>query len=193
MNKIFGNQKRIFGNQTPRGYSYERWYQKTMGLLPAPRLDDWQELISFRPPVEIQQELKTREIHIHKFGEALDSHVNLDIYEVRISQFPKIDGNQKSTPEDFLEFFRMQINDFLGTFFLMSLAKFTPLEITDETRWNSQDLKKRLGAVLHIEIPLDNAAVVVGIHFPIRRPLVIQRLGAERDFERPGVEQGGGA
>ena len=79
--------------------------------------------------------------------------VNMDYFPVRVTELPT-----GMTADEFLEEIRTNINDFVDT----DLSGFSPEDEvetgTDETDlWESEE---PIGAILHIEIPMDEGSVI---------------------------------
>jgi hypothetical protein len=80
--------------------------------------------------------------------------VNLDRFSVTMSQLPTINGSQL-TPNQFLEYVRVHINDFVGS----GQPTFIPSPYLsgEGTRWQNHEL----GTIISIDIPLDNGSVIL--------------------------------
>lgn len=129
--------------------------------LPTPKLEDWQELISFRPSISVQEEtLKYKYIkplplrgeipwinwYVQRIEDA-QGPLNLDYYGVYISELPKINGKQL-TPPEILYFIRLNINRFVSYHY----AYFEPYNSNWKTRWFSNSLNDVLGCYIHIDM-----------------------------------------
>ena len=88
--------------------------------------------------------------------------VNVDYYPVDIATLPKTSAGVRMTPLEFLEYFRKNINSFAT-----STSVFSPyyhyvagsVNIDEASKFNSANISSK-GAVVHIDIPLDDGTVV---------------------------------
>lgn len=113
----------------------------------------WRDLVEFQPPAKLIADLKARSFSVQSVFDGLGD-LNTDLYAVRISK-PLLAAGTAMTPEAFLEYVRLHINDFVDN----SLSTFNPLEPVDAPIWLSAN---PLGAVIKIDIQgPDNAAVLV--------------------------------
>jgi hypothetical protein len=105
----------------------------------------WRDLLTFRVPGPIRQDLAARRISVNDLSNAYGD-VNLDYYPIRISELPTVDG-KKLDAEGFLSYFRQHFNDeFVDT----DNSRFEPLDdAVDKPKWSSSD---PLGAVIDIAI-----------------------------------------
>ncbi|HSL03321.1 MAG TPA: hypothetical protein VK901_07265 [Nitrospiraceae bacterium] len=138
-----------------------------LGQAPSlPNLSDWKELISFRPPTAIQQNIKSRIWGFHAIEKpGAIGPINLDYYPVEVSQLPLL-GGVRSTPEQFLKHIRLNINNFLDP----TLTRFYPYDQIEAVKWASPN---PLGAVLHLDfrehsVNVDDGSVVVADFRPDR-------------------------
>ena len=111
---------------------------------------DWKDLVSFRPPVILQQEVSSKGTYpdnwyFHRIEDAASENLNLDNYPIYVKTLPTIDG-QLMSPAAFVKYVRMNLNSIVDT----SYAKFAPYdEAGQEAKWNSNN---PLGAVLSIKL-----------------------------------------
>lgn len=131
--------------------------------IPCGELDDWQAIALHQVPQSVKSKLSNiknqtswwSNWEITDLDDAASARINMDLFPVKISSLPnKPNTNQKYTPDEFFEFFRKNINLFA--------EKFTPIKddyygIDDTALWFSDN---PLGALIHIEIPIDNGTVV---------------------------------
>lgn len=93
---------------------------------------------------------------VQRIDDAYSAVVNMDYFPVTVDQLPIVNGT-RLTPEQFLNYIRTDINNFVDT----SYSKFTPYNnygIDDRALWNSNN---PLGSVIKIEIPGDPGSVMV--------------------------------
>lgn len=131
--------------------------------IPCSELDDWQTVAQHNIPQSVKDKLQNiknqtswwSNWQITDLDDGASSRINMDVFPVQISSLPnKPNTTQKYTPEEFFNFFRLNLNLFA--------EKFTPIVdsyygINDLNLWNSSN---PLGALLHIEIPIDNGTVI---------------------------------
>jgi len=140
-----------------------RGFGDAPAVLPA---SAWQDLISYVPPIAIQQQVLRRGIPAWSFHRIQDAvgPVNLDYYPVRIIRFPRKRGVEL-TAAQFLTHLRLNLNSFVDT----RLTRFTPLAATDKVTWESAN---PVGAALHLDfyrlvgqalppVNIDDGSVVV--------------------------------
>ncbi|MBX3160368.1 MAG: N-acetylmuramoyl-L-alanine amidase [Deltaproteobacteria bacterium] len=121
----------------------------------------WADLISFRPPATLQTAVPARDaswfFHHLEGAPGSVSHgagdVNLDFYPVHVTTMPDKPGGGKYTPEEWLEYFRSNINDFIDT----SYSRFAPYSAryatgSQDAHWTSAP-PGPLGAIVSIDIP----------------------------------------
>lgn len=127
------------------------------------QLDDWSNLANHPIPQSVKDKMKNiknqtdyyNNWEISDLDDGLGARLNMDLFPVKITTMPKKpNSNQRYTPAEFFDFFRKNINLFA--------EKFTPMEdnyygIHDTALWNSTN---PLGALIHIQIPLDDGTVV---------------------------------
>lgn len=145
-------------------------------------LSSWQEVISHRPPAEVQIETskysQTRlrlggggNVHwfvqrIERDGEGL---LSLDYYPVYVRTTPVING-ERVGPEELLQQIRINLNSFVSE----SVTTFSPYKTDpqkygpalDNEKWASRDHNRILGTHMHIEtrflLHVPGAGVAVG-------------------------------
>jgi len=129
---------------------YSKWLTACQNPPPAAStsLGDWENLISFRPPVTVQRSLQDRTLSSidwppHRIESAWGP-INLDYYPVEIQQMPVISG-QTMTPEQLVEHVRLNINSFIDT----RISEFTPVDSSAAAKWRSAH---PLGTVIHIDM-----------------------------------------
>jgi hypothetical protein len=135
---------------------------------PLPNLNLWANLISFRPPVGIQTNIRGRGLplvgkwNFHHIEDGIGP-VNLDYYAVKVSSLPRLTG-VLATPDQLLNHIRLNINSFVDP----KLTQFAPYDQKEELIWKSSN---PLGAVLHLDfrnlfggisVNVDDGSVVVG-------------------------------
>jgi RHS repeat-associated protein len=98
---------------------------------------------------------------VQSINEAVGTFVNLDYFSINIEVMPEIPGYEKNTPENLLNYIRLNINDFLDG------KNFTPFMDEDAKRWQSDDYKN---SIIHIDMGansinpfsnLDDGSVIV--------------------------------
>ena len=113
---------------------------------PAPELSDWGPLLSFVPPIDLQNEILGRDeawafqsVHLGK-GDAF-----LDFYAVQIDELPLQPSTaERYTPTTFLQRVRRDLSNFTTP-----VATFTPFEDRDAAAWLSDTPQ---GTVIVIDI-----------------------------------------
>jgi hypothetical protein len=114
---------------------------------------NWTKLLLMKVPDDVRKTLAERKMKIqYAHNESYSNDLNIDQYPVRIDRFPTYAGS-RMTPATLLKHIRLNINSLLDT----SLSRFRPYIAPDAMRWVTDD---PVGAVIYIEIPGDNAAVV---------------------------------
>ncbi|NML71869.1 hypothetical protein HHL23_19010 [Chryseobacterium sp. RP-3-3] len=131
--------------------------------IPCSELDDWQTVAQHNVPQSVKEKLQNiknqtswwSNWQITNLDDGASARINMDVFPVQINSLPnKPNSNQKYSPEEFFNFFRLNLNVFA--------EKFTPIVdsyygINDTALWNSSN---PLGALIHIEIPIDNGTVI---------------------------------
>ncbi|MCI3937789.1 hypothetical protein MQX03_11290 [Chryseobacterium aahli] len=131
--------------------------------IPCGELDDWQAVAQHNISQSVKDKLQNiknqtswwSNWQITNLDDGASARINMDVFPVQINSLPnKPNSNQKYSPEEFFNFFRLNLNLFA--------EKFTPIVdnhygINDTALWNSSN---PLGTLLHIEIPIDNGTVV---------------------------------
>jgi hypothetical protein len=115
----------------------------------------WKDLLLYKVPDDIVTYLQSRSMSVqYAHNESYSDDLNFDLYPVRITRFPRLDGSE-ATPQTLIKYIRAHINELLDT----SISNFHPYDpVNDGARWAAADPVK---AVLKIDIFPDNAAVVV--------------------------------
>ncbi|HFK5545425.1 hypothetical protein HZP56_10335 [Elizabethkingia anophelis] len=144
--------------------------------VPCDIIKKWLETAKFKPEKEQLDKLKSivdissssssvtpggitvqRVASLQRIDDAYSPAVNMDYFPVRINQLPVINGI-RSTPEQFLNHIRTNINNFVNN----SYSEFTPYNnygVDDRALWNSSN---PLGAIIKIDIKgPDNGSVMV--------------------------------
>ncbi len=131
--------------------------------IPCGELPKWQDVATHQVPQSVKAKLQNiknqtswwSNWQITDLDDGASTRINMDVFPVHINTLPnKPNSNQKYTPDEFFNFFRLNLNLFA--------EKFTPIVdnyygINDTALWNSSN---PLGALIHIEIPIDNGTVV---------------------------------
>jgi hypothetical protein len=135
---------------------------ETLPLLFRIGLGFWADLISFRPSVSIQQQLKASNpsAEVQFIEDAGDSEfpeepgltpdVNLDYYPVSVKTFPTV-GGQLLTPMDLLRHVRLNINTLVDTSLFEFDLKNVPPEWASANPAVLQELQQLLGLVVKID------------------------------------------
>jgi hypothetical protein len=113
---------------------------------PPPGLDDWKDLLSLRPPEEVQRALAdehTPDWWVQRIEEA-HGPINLDYYPIEVDTLPSRNG-QTLTATEVLRHIRLQLNTIVG----QETAQFFAYDAKNATKWLSAD---PLGAVVHIDM-----------------------------------------
>ena len=114
----------------------------------------WSYLLLNKVSDDLRKALAARKMKVqYAHNESYSNDLNIDLYPVRIDRFPTV-GGTVMTPESFMKYVRLNLNSLLDT----SLSRFHPYAIPDAAIWA---LDKPVGVVMKIDIPVDNAAVVV--------------------------------
>lgn len=116
-----------------------------------PDLKDWADLISFRPPHDVQKSITDRALmkglvcdwDIHHIEDATGD-INLDYYPIRVTTLPTVDGKRLSA-EELLSKIRLNINQFVDT----NITEFSPYDNKESEKWNSSS---PLTSVVHIDM-----------------------------------------
>ena len=149
-----------------------------------PNLSAWAPLIQFRPPRDIQQNIKSRGKVFKWYFLQIETHgigpINLDYYPVEVSQLPLL-GGVRCTPEQFLKHIRLNINNFLDP----TLTRFNPYDQSEAVKWASPN---PLGAVLRLDfrdqsVNVDDGSVVVADFQPNR--WIVSTIWNESDWAHP--------
>lgn len=131
--------------------------------IPCGELPKWQDVATHQVPQSVKTKLQNiknqtswwSNWQITDLDDGASARINMDVFPIHINSLPnKPNSTQKYTPEEFFNFFRLNLNLFA--------EKFTPIVdsyygINDYALWNSSN---PLGALIHIEIPIDNGTVV---------------------------------
>jgi hypothetical protein len=145
----------------------------TVSPIPESGLDDWQGILSFRPPAAIQHGINARFGGFHGDGHVIhrieDAYgpLSLDYYPVRIDSLPNV-GGRSQDPSELLEYVRRNFNLFVDSH--PAGCTFDPYEpALDTGLWAPLFLQTGFpGAVLTIKmiaspgIMIDRGSVVLG-------------------------------
>lgn len=145
-------------------------YEKPFALygndVPCELVKQWVALAKFEVSPELKQKVQNipgfyNSTGILNINNAYSSVVNMDYFSVKINTLPIING-RRATPNQFLEYIRLNIDQFVDP----TLAQFTPyhsvlLGIDDRQLWSSNNA---LGAIVSITIPGDPGSVIVSRH-----------------------------
>ena len=136
--------------------------------IPCSQLPYWKDLANHQIPQQVKDKLKTANSNTHWYNSDLEIQnldysksytINMDVYPVKISTLPNKPGtNQKFTPAELFNYFRLNINNFTD----VNHGKFYPvvdsnIGINDTNLWNSSS---PLGSLITIKIPLDEGTVI---------------------------------
>ena len=136
--------------------------------IPCSQLPYWKDLANHQIPQQVKDKLKTVNSNTHWYNNDLEIQnldysksytINMDVYPIKISTLPNKPGtNQKFTPAEFFNYFRLNINNFTD----VNHGKFYPvvdsnIGINDTNLWNSSS---PLGSLITIKIPLDEGTVI---------------------------------
>ncbi|WP_430409315.1 hypothetical protein [Kordia sp.] len=151
----------------------EKLEERPFGLIEAPcsELVKWQALAMHNPPVSVtnrvhaidNQDLTFFTDYAIQTIENAEGHlVNMDYFPVEITSFPiNPSTSLPYTPEEFLTYFRLNINSFIDN----TWAVFEPVvyqngsfSIDDTDLWNSNN---PMTALLTLDIPVDEGTVIV--------------------------------
>ncbi|WP_420573042.1 hypothetical protein [Kordia sp.] len=151
----------------------EKLEERPFGLIEVPcvELEKWQALALHNPPpsvvnrvhaIDNQDTTFFTDYSIQTLENAEGHLVNMDYFPVEISSFPiNPSTNLPYTPEEFLTYFRLNINSLIDN----TWAVFNPVvyqngnfSIDDTELWNSDN---PLTALLTIDIPVDEGTVII--------------------------------
>lgn len=131
--------------------------------LPCSEMSKWKNVGEFKPSQSVVNKIKeldenstrffTGDFDIQTLEEAKGKVVNMDFFAVDINSLPN-----GYTAESFLNQIRLNFNSFINT----DYSSFHPYDFVDtgsneEQIWNSGN---PLGAIIHIEIPIDEGSVI---------------------------------
>ncbi|KAL8925785.1 MAG: hypothetical protein Q9208_003282 [Pyrenodesmia sp. 3 TL-2023] len=145
LRKVAGNGSGTFGHNEAAAAGY----MKIMAERAQKEAQDWADLISFSPPVDIYKDLKTRNMELQPLEKAYGNTVNLDKSSVEILKLPTVNGEASHR--------RRTVEHYLNSYVDNSLANFRPYTPTDGTLWASEN---PLRTVFKIDVFPNNAAVV---------------------------------
>jgi hypothetical protein len=126
--------------------------------VPCLEIPKWKELIKFSPPQSVKDKIQKLDnqslltnYNIQYLEHASGAAINLDYFPVTINSLPKNPATGiKFTPTQFLNYVRLNINNFVDT----NISRFSPTTLTtgynESQIWNSSN---PLGAIIHIDIP----------------------------------------
>ena len=136
--------------------------------IPCSQLPYWKDLANHQIPQQVKDKLKTVNSNTHWYNNDLEIQnldhsksytINMDVYPIKISTLPNKPGtNQKFTPAEFFNYFRLNINNFTD----VNHGKFYPvvdsnIGVNDTNLWSSSS---PLGSLVTIKIPLDEGTVI---------------------------------
>jgi len=126
--------------------------------IPCNKIDDWKTIADHIIPQSAKDKLKNINTKTHWYQDDLiiqnldnaqGKSLNMDLFSVKISNLPNKPGtNQKFTPKDFFDYFRLNLNNFAETF---TPVVDTDLGVNDTALWNSAN---PLNALISIYIPV---------------------------------------
>lgn len=140
--------------------------------IPCDQIPQWQEVAQHQVPQSVKNKLQNLDNTqtspyygwaLQSIEEANGSLVNNDYFAVTFTTMPYKpfpNQNQQFTPEEFLRFVRITINNFVNT----DYSHFSPSTITgyNETMiWNSNN---PVEAIIHINIPGNDGSVITSEH-----------------------------
>lgn len=135
------------------------------GLIDKCDIEFWRPLAQHTVPQPVKDKLYNKNnfwdtgmtpYSKYKVLELIDAQgtvVNMDYFPVKMTKLPA----GFSTPESFLKYLRLHINDFVDT----NKSFFEPYDTSEVPIWTSNNA---LGALIHIVIPFDDGSVVVSKH-----------------------------
>jgi hypothetical protein len=126
------------------------------------QLDDWSDIANHPVPQSVKNKIQNIKNQtnfydnwlITDLDDGVGARLNMDFFPIKITSMPEKSPGIKYTHAEFFDYFRKNINLFA--------EKFTPIKdiyygIDDTALWFSNN---PLGALIHIEIPLDDGTVV---------------------------------
>lgn len=126
--------------------------------IPCNKIDDWKPIADHSIPQSVKDKLKNINTKTHWYQDDLiiqnldnakGKSLNMDLFSVKISNLPNKPGtNQKFTPKEFFDYFRLNLNNFAETFTPVVDAD---LGVNDTALWNSAN---PLNALISIYIPV---------------------------------------
>ena len=123
----------------------------------------YQNVASFHPDIAVRYRLDSirsangywviDNFNFQNIEDAFGATVNCDYFPIQITQFPINPAtNARFTPEEFLEFFRVNINKFITPPVGVSFNRSLSSQVNDCNKWNLSGLQAK-GALNHIHIP----------------------------------------
>jgi hypothetical protein len=151
-----------------------------------PDLSAWADLISFRPPMSVQQAVRARSSvvgnwYVHRLESAFGGDINLDYYPVRVTTLPWLGGGVISA-DQLLAIIRKTLTSRVSA----TLAQFAPYDpAVDGLLWTSNS---PLNAVVHIDmfaggVNVEDGSVVVSSNRPDR--WIFSTIWTTDDFGHP--------
>lgn len=156
--------------------------EESTNLLIPSEIKDWEDLISFRPPVSIQEEtLKYKRWTIQLWYENAwinwfvqrvedaSGPISLDYYPIFVKKLPVINGTELQ-PEELLNLVRKDLNGFVDWHY----AYFEPYNSSWTESWLSDSRTEVLGCYVHIDMRMPTPQ----IHSQLERTFVQAESGA---------------
>ena len=115
------------------------------------QIKQWQALAQYVPPQVVLDKLKTLNgVEVQNLNTASGTIVNMDYFPLVVDKLPNNPNTgQQFTANEFLEYIRKNINDFIDT----NLSNFTPSTATNFDESGIWFSGNPLGAILSIDIP----------------------------------------
>jgi len=141
-----------------------RVFENVLGTGPVPPAGTWAkiqsedvrqwirtaDLISFRPPQSLLDDLTARGLAWQKIEDASGDLLNLDLYTLRISRLPNAPATgTQFTPAGFFDYVRKNFPSLLIRYPALPGPSLVPYEPADDTKWQSNN---PLGAVMKFRI-----------------------------------------
>ena len=135
--------------------------------IPCDQLPQWQTLAQNDAPQAIKDKINQLQTAnsslfddwaIQTLNGANGTIVNMDYFSVNVNTLPNNPlTNQPFTPEDFLNYFRLNINNFVTGSTFSPYCEIASICDQETSLWNSTN---PVGAIIYIDIPVDDGVVV---------------------------------
>lgn len=138
----------------------------------------FQDLTSYNPPQSVKDRIQniintngafnTGNLFLQTINNAKGGVVNCDFFPINITTLPTING-QTQTPEQFLEYFRLHMNDFISPTSIVSFNPYINHGLDETARWNLPG-PSSLATLIHIPLVAVNDGTVIESGYSITGP-----------------------